>query len=80
MKELARVRRFLGLSQRDLSLGTSIPIHKISGAETGRAQLSRPEEQVLRTFLEDRIRLLLQNWGKEEREPAIALLSGEGDD
>lgn len=56
MKDLKRMRLLCGLRQIDLSMGTGITLHKISGAEQGRTCLSATEENVLRNFLSARWR------------------------
>jgi len=60
MTELARVRRFLGLTQRDVSACTGILISRLARAERGVAPLTRAEEVVLRAFLARRLRVVLQ--------------------
>jgi transcriptional regulator with XRE-family HTH domain len=55
--QYARVRRYLKLTQRDVSMGTGIPISRISAAESGRGSLNAAQERVLRDFLETRLRI-----------------------
>lgn len=73
MSEYRRIRRYLELSQRDVSLGTSIPIGRIAAAEQGRTRLTRPEERALREFLENRLRILHRSVG-ELRVPSEILV------
>lgn len=54
MRDLKLMRLLCGLRQLDLSVATGVPTYKISGAETGRFQLSEFEERALRAFLVER--------------------------
>ena len=67
MTRFARVRRFLDLSQRDVSVGTGILISRISGAERGVIELTVSEKIVLREFLERRLRVALEAEGEMAR-------------
>jgi hypothetical protein len=54
MRDLKRMRLLCNLRQIDLSISTGVPVYRISGAETGRFQLSSLEETALRNFLVER--------------------------
>lgn len=51
---LRRVRNFLGLRRIDCYLGTGVPIHRISEAESGRRPLDPAQHKAIVTFLRNR--------------------------
>jgi transcriptional regulator with XRE-family HTH domain len=57
--EAARIRRFLGLTQQDVSTATGITVSRLSAAERGIADLNPTEEAVLEAFLGRRLCILL---------------------
>jgi transcriptional regulator with XRE-family HTH domain len=59
--EYARIRRFLGLTQRDLSLATGVSINRISALERGISRLTKPEREVLMNFLSRRLHVTLES-------------------
>jgi hypothetical protein len=65
--ESARIRRFLGLTQRDVSTATGILISRISACERGVLRLSSSERAVLRAFLRDRLQVVLAMYSEDER-------------
>jgi hypothetical protein len=73
MQDFARVRRFLGLTQRDVSAATSILISRLSGAERGVIALTNTERVVLQTFLARRVRVAFeaQKAGCANRAPGV---------
>ena len=60
MREEARIRKFLDLTQRAVSLGTGIAIGRISAFERGACRLNPAEEGVLRSFLRTRLEIALE--------------------
>lgn len=56
--ECRRVRRYLGLTQTAVSLGTGIRARRLSRAESGRGTLNATEMQALRLFLAERLKRL----------------------
>jgi transcriptional regulator with XRE-family HTH domain len=59
MEEFARIRRYLGLTQRDVSVGTGVPVGRISAAENGKLRLSNVETKLLKSFLDRQMGKLL---------------------
>jgi len=55
-----RMRLFLDLRQADVSRATGVPVWKLSAAEAGRVGLSELEEGLVRDFLRDRLRLVVE--------------------
>jgi hypothetical protein len=51
LHELKRMRLLCSLRQIDVWAATGIPVGKLSLAEQGRVQLSKPEETLLISFL-----------------------------
>ncbi len=64
--ELARLRRYLALTQRDVSMCTGIPMWAISAAESGRRPLNEAQARVLREFLGTRLQILREGNRLEE--------------
>jgi hypothetical protein len=56
-----KVRRFLDLTQPNVSYATGIPVYKLSQAERGLVSLSPCEEIALRDFLEARLESAMAN-------------------
>ena len=54
MPDLKRMRLLCNLRQIDLSVSTGVPVYRISGAETGRLELSDLERRTLFPFLVER--------------------------
>jgi len=82
MQDFARIRRFLGLTQRDVSAATSILISRLSGAERGVIELTQTELVVLRTFLARRTRVVfeVEEAGCAKRKPNVVLQRTPGED
>ena len=60
MRDYARIRRFVGLTQQDVSNATGISMSKVSANETGRGNLNSAEDRVLRNYLSARLRIALE--------------------
>ena len=77
--DFARIRRFLGLTQRDVSVATGILLSRISGAERDLIQLTRSEREVLITFLRTRLRVVLGGSEAEAPGDVLGLIEGHDD-
>ncbi len=51
MVQLRRMRRLCDISQADVYAGTGIPANRLSKAENGLLELTRPELSTLKNFL-----------------------------
>jgi hypothetical protein len=51
----ARIRRFLGLTQFDVSVGTAIPLSRLSSFERGSCDLDSVQRAALERFLSSRL-------------------------
>jgi predicted transcriptional regulator len=58
IRQLRRVRNFLGIRQADIQAALGIPVARLSAAETGKIDLSHTERAALKQFLLDRSRFL----------------------
>jgi len=58
--ELARVRRFVGLSQASVAVAVGIPLSRLSAFERGRCKLNPAELAVLRNFLKVRLQMAFE--------------------
>ena len=57
MSNLCRLRRFLGLTQLEVSLASGIPVDRISKAERELVLLTNTENQLITRYLEARYRI-----------------------
>ncbi len=75
--ELKRMRLLCGLRQFDVAVGTGVALRRISGAETGRLQLTKHERQLIENFLRRRW-AWLQQLEAGPPGPGLPLFDGVG--
>ena len=66
ISDFARIRRFLGLTQFDVAVGTGVPLGRIGLAERGRIQVNACEEKAISNFLESRLKIALEGTNGEK--------------